>query len=157
MKAYEPEADPVQGKFMTTRKELSAALIERDDEVDVVLTALVAQEHVLLVDVPVREMPRIYRELKAPLGKTDVVFLTDAVCRLPADVVRRFLAWKAEARARLITLVIQSGPGDLAAISDEVHLVGSLGVSVGRWRFCGALALLCTFPDPFATRRRRQR
>jgi MoxR-like ATPase len=52
MKAYEPEASPVQGKFMTTRRELSAALIERDDEVDVVLTALVAQEHVLLVGPP---------------------------------------------------------------------------------------------------------
>jgi uncharacterized protein with von Willebrand factor type A (vWA) domain len=87
------------------------------------------------IDVPVREMPRIYEELKAPAGKTDVVFLTDAICRLPADVVRRFLAWKAEVQARLITLVIQSGPGDLAAVSDEVHLVGSLGVAeegVGR-------------------------
>jgi uncharacterized protein with von Willebrand factor type A (vWA) domain len=87
------------------------------------------------IDVPVREMPRIYRELKAPAGRTDVVFLTDAICRLPADVVQRFLAWKAEARARLITLVVQSGPGDLAAVSDEVHLVGSLGVAeegVGR-------------------------
>jgi uncharacterized protein with von Willebrand factor type A (vWA) domain len=87
------------------------------------------------IDVPVREMPRIYQELKAPLGKTDVVFLTDAVCRLPADVVQRFLAWKAEVQARLITLVVQSGPGDLALVSDEVHLVGSLGVAeegVGR-------------------------
>jgi MoxR-like ATPase len=52
MKAYEPETCSVQGKFMTTRKELSSALIERDDEVDVVLTALVAQEHALLVGPP---------------------------------------------------------------------------------------------------------
>ena len=80
-------------------------------------------------------MPRIYRELKAPAGRTDVVFLTDAICRLPADVRAAFLAWKAEARARLITLVIQSEAGDLASVSDEVHLVGSLGVAeegVGR-------------------------
>jgi hypothetical protein len=33
------------------------------------------------IDVPVREMPRIYRQLNAPLGKTDVIFLTDAQCR----------------------------------------------------------------------------
>src|SRR3954465_5285107 len=52
MKLATPESCPVQAKFATTRKELSAALIERDDEVDLVLTALVAQEHVLLVGPP---------------------------------------------------------------------------------------------------------
>src|SRR5262245_22086396 len=46
------EACPAQEKFAAVRRELSAALIERDDEVDVVLTALVAQEHVLLVGPP---------------------------------------------------------------------------------------------------------
>src|SRR5206468_9035225 len=30
------------------------------------------------LDVPVRELPRLYRELKAPAGVTDVVFVTDA-------------------------------------------------------------------------------
>src|SRR5262245_61928944 len=52
MKCFAPEVSPVQEKFLTTRRELSSALIERDDEVDVVLTALVAQEHVLLVGPP---------------------------------------------------------------------------------------------------------
>jgi MoxR-like ATPase len=54
MKAFRPEgrAHPVQEKFAAARRELSAALIERDDEVDLVLTALVAQEHVLLVGPP---------------------------------------------------------------------------------------------------------
>src|SRR3954453_5706588 len=52
MKIARPESCPVQEKFLTTRKELAAALIERDDEVDLVLTALVAQEHVLLVGPP---------------------------------------------------------------------------------------------------------
>src|SRR5206468_9561333 len=41
-----------RGKFATTRAELSSALIERDGEVDLVLTALVAREHVLLVGPP---------------------------------------------------------------------------------------------------------
>ena len=49
MKAYMSTTCPVQEKFIATRKELSAALIERDDEVDVVLTALVCNEHPLLV------------------------------------------------------------------------------------------------------------
>src|SRR3954467_1834403 len=41
-----------RAKFETTRRELAAALIERDDEIDLVLTALVAQEHPLLVGPP---------------------------------------------------------------------------------------------------------
>src|SRR5262249_46230450 len=47
-----PTVCPIQEKFVTTRKELSAALIERDEEVDLVLTALLAREHVLLVGPP---------------------------------------------------------------------------------------------------------
>jgi MoxR-like ATPase len=54
MKPYRPpsEPNPVREKFAAARKELSAALIEREDEVDLVLTALVANEHVLLVGPP---------------------------------------------------------------------------------------------------------
>ena len=52
MKRFVPDADPVQAKFAATRAELSAALIERDDEIDVVLTALIAQEHALLIGQP---------------------------------------------------------------------------------------------------------
>jgi len=37
---------------MTTRKELAAALIERDEEIDLVLCALVAKEHAILVGPP---------------------------------------------------------------------------------------------------------
>jgi MoxR-like ATPase len=44
--------DAVRGKFATVRRELSAALIERDEEIDLVLTALIAGEHVLLVGPP---------------------------------------------------------------------------------------------------------
>src|SRR4051812_20290499 len=87
------------------------------------------------LDVPVREMPRIYRQLDAPIGKTDVIFLTDARCRIPADLRGQFVGWKKAVKARLITLVIRSQPGDLAAISDEAYVVPSLSVSedaVGR-------------------------
>ncbi len=52
MKLVRSDADPVREKFALARKELSSALIERDEEVDLVLTALVAQEHVLLVGPP---------------------------------------------------------------------------------------------------------
>jgi MoxR-like ATPase len=54
MKPYRPPSDPhpVRDKFAAARKELASALIEREDEVDVVLTALIANEHVLLVGPP---------------------------------------------------------------------------------------------------------
>ena len=78
------------------------------------------------IDVPVREMPRMYTELKAPAGLTDVIFITDAQCRLPATIRDSFVAWKQSAQARLITLVIDNSPGDLAVVSDEVHQVHSL-------------------------------
>src|SRR5947199_5423269 len=52
MKLHTPDACPVQAKFAAARKELAAALIERDEEVDLALTALIAREHVLLVSPP---------------------------------------------------------------------------------------------------------
>jgi uncharacterized protein with von Willebrand factor type A (vWA) domain len=74
-------------------------------------------------------MPRIYQQLQAPAGHTDVLFITDALCLIPADLQARFIEWKRSVRARLVTLVIDSAPGDLQVISDEIHLVQSLSVS----------------------------
>lgn len=57
--ATEPQANGqpagtanVQAKFAATRRELSGSLIERDDEADLVLTAMVCGEHCLLVGPP---------------------------------------------------------------------------------------------------------
>ena len=47
-----PSRCTVQEKFLTARSELAATLVEREDEVDLVLTALVAGEHALLVGPP---------------------------------------------------------------------------------------------------------
>ena len=52
MKLVRPDDDPVRDKVAQARKELSAALIEREDEIDLVLAALVAGEHALLVGPP---------------------------------------------------------------------------------------------------------
>jgi uncharacterized protein with von Willebrand factor type A (vWA) domain len=63
------------------------------------------------------------------------VFVTDAQCRLPSDLRDAFLAWKASAQPRLVSLVVDNPAGDLTAISDEVHLVRSLAPdsdAVGR-------------------------
>ena len=47
-RAFVPDDCPVREKFAATRRELSEALIERDAEVDLVLTALVCNEHPLI-------------------------------------------------------------------------------------------------------------
>ena len=52
MKPMKPASCPVQEKFALARKELADALVERGDEVDLVLAALVAKEHPLLVGPP---------------------------------------------------------------------------------------------------------
>jgi MoxR-like ATPase len=52
VKPFRPDVSPLQEKFAVTRKELTETLIERDEEVDLVLTALIAQENVLLVGPP---------------------------------------------------------------------------------------------------------
>jgi MoxR-like ATPase len=48
----EERACPLQAKFATARREMAEALIERDGEIDLVLTGLVARENVLLVGPP---------------------------------------------------------------------------------------------------------
>ena len=78
------------------------------------------------LDVPVRELPDYFKRLGAPAGVTDVLFVTDAACRIPADVAARFNAWRTAARARVVSLVVGRQPGDLTLVSDECHLVAEL-------------------------------
>lgn len=47
-----PFVQNIQQKFADARKALTTALIERDDEIDLVLTALIARDHPLLVGNP---------------------------------------------------------------------------------------------------------
>jgi uncharacterized protein with von Willebrand factor type A (vWA) domain len=81
-------------------------------------------------EVPLVELPgRYWRELRCPRGKTDMICITDAQLVVPPAVRDTFLAWKAQEQARLISIVIESQPGDLAGVSDEIHLVPSLAVT----------------------------
>lgn len=52
LRSTTPSAAAARAKFAATRAEMAASLIERDDEIDLVLTALIAKEHVLLVGPP---------------------------------------------------------------------------------------------------------
>jgi len=81
------------------------------------------------MDIPIREMPEFFERLKAPRGKTDLIFLTDAVCKIEKPDRENFLRWKKSVNARLISLVLSDEPGDLQQLSDEIHLVRTLDVS----------------------------
>jgi uncharacterized protein with von Willebrand factor type A (vWA) domain len=77
-------------------------------------------------DVPVQEMAAIFTEIGAPAGKTDLIYITDAELSISQKKATEFKTWKASVQARLISLVLNSDPGDLTSISDEVHLINSL-------------------------------
>ena len=77
-------------------------------------------------DVPIGEMPAIFNEIGAPLGKTDIIYVTDAELRISEKKASVFKDWKRTVQARLISLVLNSDPGQLSSISDEVHLINSL-------------------------------
>jgi uncharacterized protein with von Willebrand factor type A (vWA) domain len=87
------------------------------------------------LDLPIRELPEFYRQIGAPAGRTDILFVTDAICRIEPEDRVSFLLWKQRVSARVISLVIENTPGDLALLSDETHLVKTLSVTepaVGR-------------------------
>ena len=68
----------------------------------------------------------IFNELSAPAGKTDLIYITDAELRISEKKASAFKAWKNSVKARLISLVLNTDPGHLTLISDEVHLINSL-------------------------------
>jgi len=91
------------------------------------------------MDVPLAQLPgewwQEFVKQGMPKGKTDLILISDAICRIPTVMKETFLAWKKAEKVRCISLVLNSPPGDLAAVSDEVHLCSSLaadGDAVGR-------------------------
>ena len=42
------------------------------------------------LDVPINELPRMYKEIGAPPGEIDLVMITDARCRIPTELQKWF-------------------------------------------------------------------
>ena len=74
----------------------------------------------------VESLPAIFSEIGAPVGKTDLIYITDAELSISQKKATEFKTWKASVQARLISLVLNTDPGDLKSISDEVHIISSL-------------------------------
>jgi hypothetical protein len=49
-------------------------------------------------DIPVKELPDYYRRLGCPLGRTDIIVITDAQVIIEEEWRSRFNAWKREVK-----------------------------------------------------------
>lgn len=79
--------------------------------------------------VPFDKVPNEYwKEMGAPKGKTDMILITDGRLRIPGEMTDRFLKWKELEKVRLISIVLESQPGDLSKVSNEVHCIPALSV-----------------------------
>jgi uncharacterized protein with von Willebrand factor type A (vWA) domain len=74
----------------------------------------------------------VKRRKKEERKKSDIlimyilIYITDAELRISDKKASAFKAWKNSVKARLISLVLNTDPGHLTLISDEVHLISSL-------------------------------
>lgn len=79
---------------------------------------------------PVEATPRLYDELGAPKGKTDLIIVTDGQTeRIDPIVMKEFKNWKKAANCKLIGVSIQSPADVLQSISDEFYRVTNLDVT----------------------------
>lgn len=79
------------------------------------------------LDVPLDVLPRRWGALGCPVGKTDLIVISDALCHAPPTLVDAFNAWRKAQQVRCISLVINQPPGDLARVSDETYTIRTLG------------------------------
>jgi uncharacterized protein with von Willebrand factor type A (vWA) domain len=80
------------------------------------------------MDVPLVEVPKMWESLGVPKGKTDIILLTDAIVRVPDEMAKAFLAWKAQEKVKCISLILAARAGDLGKVSDQVHLIRRVDV-----------------------------
>lgn len=79
-------------------------------------------------DVPIDELPTQYWpefiKLGLQRGKTDVVFITDAIVNCPKKMADKFLAWKLAEKVKAYGIIIgQHEPGEFADLCDRTWCV----------------------------------
>ena len=82
-------------------------------------------------DVPIDKLPKQWSDIDPPKGKTDIIFLTDALVNAPQKIVDRFIKWKAEAKAKVQTVVVggfMASSGQLHDVSDVLVYTRSFGL-----------------------------
>jgi uncharacterized protein with von Willebrand factor type A (vWA) domain len=76
--------------------------------------------------IPVDKLPAAWSSFGCPKGQTDIVQITDAICRIPAETVSRFNTWKKQEQIRFLTIVIAEAAGEAAKISDDCWVYNSM-------------------------------
>jgi len=88
------------------------------------------------MDVPLHELPnRYWQEMGAPKGKTDVILITDGIVNVSESMQQSYKQWAKREKVRTISLILESQAGDLARVSDEVHLIRNIDTNeeaIGR-------------------------
>jgi len=79
--------------------------------------------------IPVDKLPAQWSSFGCPKGKTDIVQITDAICRIPSHVVDSFNAWKRTEQVRFLSIVIADAAGEAAKISDDCWVYNSMAAS----------------------------
>lgn len=74
-------------------------------------------------DIPIREMPDLYKIVGAPQGRTDVLFISDAICDPTQKELADFAEWKKEVNAHVTALIIDSESGKVDSVCDQVYQV----------------------------------
>jgi uncharacterized protein with von Willebrand factor type A (vWA) domain len=80
------------------------------------------------MDVPLDVLPKKWKKLGCPEGRTDIIQITDAYVSVPAKLEKMFLQWKADNDVKMNTIVIGTEPGDLARVSDRVWKINQLNL-----------------------------
>ena len=158
-----PDRTPAREKLLTARRELSEALIERDGEIDLVLTALICQEHALLIGRPGTAKSLLLdallrwtggRRFTALLSKfttPDELFGPVSLAGLKEDRYRRVTAGKLpEADLAFLDEVFKAGP---AVLNTLLRLLNERVFEDGDGSLVRAPLLLCVaasneWPDP---------
>ena len=82
-------------------------------------------------DVPIDKLPSQWKDIDPPKGKTDVIFLTDALVRAKSKIVEDFKTWKINANAKVQTVVVggyNGTGGTLDEVSDVYITAQSFGL-----------------------------
>lgn len=76
------------------------------------------------LDLPIKELPEIWNEIKFPTGKTDLIFVTDAIINPDETTMDKFKAWKANNQVSCISICFTKSE-KLEEISDKYYNVFS--------------------------------
>jgi uncharacterized protein with von Willebrand factor type A (vWA) domain len=77
---------------------------------------------------PVGLVPELFKETGAPVGKTDVIWITDGCCRIEEQAVADFNVFREQNNVRSFVLGIGGHPEGFEPIADEIRTVDSLNV-----------------------------